>query len=318
MRAREFSRGAEIGREALALAEALDLEELRASILVSLGPMLVELGDEEAGLAALEESIRAAQAIGSAEVIRGYINLSHLLRHRGEFARSMEHYEEGLRLSERLENVPQRRWLAGALPHMRYRQGRWDEAVELADSFLEEVQASHFLTWHALVTRALIRISRGDESGLEDGHAALRDARSAVDPANVRVALEALARMLVLVGRADEARAAMEEALAMAGRAGFDLPMLVVTAFELGEDGERVLAQARPSAWAEAREAVLRGRSRRGGRRLPRDRLSHRRGRGTPPGRKVPARGRRASGGRGAARAGADVLSLGRRDALRP
>jgi tetratricopeptide (TPR) repeat protein len=69
-------------------------------------------------------------------------------------------------------------------------------------------------------------------------------------------ALAPYSRSLLLVGRFDEARDALDEALAifdsLQGRSGFDLAYLVVTAFELGEDGDRILSPRRHPAWAEA------------------------------------------------------------------
>ena len=69
-------------------------------------------------------------------------------------------------------------------------------------------------------------------------------------------ALGIYGRSLLLVGRFDEARGALDEALtifdALQGRSGFDLAYLVVTAFELGEDGGRILEPEENPAWAEA------------------------------------------------------------------
>ena len=262
-RASEHAETARIAGDALALAESLGLDEVRASALWILGAAKLELGEDESGLAELEESIEVARSIGSPEAIRANATLAHQLRHRGQFTRSVVFFEEALRLSERYGSTPQRRMLAGMLAQQRFRQGRWDEAVEAANAFLEEVHGVHYHAWHALQTRGLIRLSRGDEAGIDDAVASIEAARSSVDASVLCAALGIYGRMLVLVGRMDEARQALDESLALfetlEGRSGFDLPYLVITAFELGEDGERVLGPRRHRAWAEAAKSYFAG-----------------------------------------------------------
>ena len=262
-RASDHTGAARIARDALALAESLELEEARASALVSLGVARLELGEDENGFADLEESIRLARSVGSPEAIRGNTSLAHQLRHRGRFADSLTPFEEAYRLSEALGITPQRRMLAGMLPQMRYRRGRWDEALEAASAYLEEVGGSHYHAWHALQTRGLLRLSRGDESGIDDSDASIEAARASVDRSVLSSALGIYGRSLLLVGRLDEARDALDESLAifkaLQGRSGFDLPYLTVTAFELGEDGARILGPRRDPTWAEAAELYFAG-----------------------------------------------------------
>ena len=262
-RASDHAGAARISRDALALAESLELDEVRATALVSLGAAKLELGEDETGFANLEESIELSLAIGSPEAIRGNASLAHQLRHHGRFADSLTPFEEALRLSEALGITPQRRMLAGMLPQMRYRRGRWDEALEAANAYLEEVGGSHYHSWHALQTRGLLRLSRGDESGIEDSAASIEAARASVDLSVLSSALAIYGRSLLLVGRLDEARDALEESLAifdsLQGRSGFDLPYLVVTAFEVGVDGHRILGPRRHPVWAEAGRSYFAG-----------------------------------------------------------
>ena len=223
---------------------------------MSLGAAKLELGEDEGGFADLEESIELARSLGSPEAIRGNITLAHQLRHHGRFVDSLGPFEEALRLSESFGIAPQRRMLAGMLPQMRYRRGRWDDALEAADAYLEDIDGTHYHAWHALQTRGLIRLSRGDESGIDDSVASIEAARAFVDRSVLSSALAPYSRSLLLVGRFDEARDALDESLAifdsLQGRSGFDLAYLVVTAFELGEDGDRILGPRRHPAWAEA------------------------------------------------------------------
>ena len=220
--------------EALALAESLGLDELCAVALVSRGAARIELDQEEMGFADLERSIRIAGAIGSAEAIRGNISLSHHLRHHGEFTRSVAVFEEAVRLSELHGNTPQRRMLAGMSPSSASGRVAGTRPSRLAAAYLDEVQGVHYHTWHALQTRGLIRLLRGDDAGIDDSAASSEAARSSVDLSVLSSALGIYARSLVLVGRLDEAGAALDESLAifdsLEGRSGFDLPYLVVAA----------------------------------------------------------------------------------------
>ena len=141
--------------------------------------------------------------------------------------------------------------------------GRWDEALEIIEEYLEEVGSAHYHVWLVLGTRSLIRLSRGDGGGLEDSVRSIEAARSGVDPTGVPAALEVHARTLALAGRHEEAAQALEEALGLLEsgivRAGFDVPFLVVAATEVGEDPERILAVARPSRWKDAAQAYFAG-----------------------------------------------------------
>ncbi len=261
-RASDPARAARIAHDALVLAESLGLDDVRATALASLGSAKLEL-DDELGFADLEESIELALAIGSHEAIRGNVGFAHYLRHRGQFTRSVTFFEEALRLSEQYGSTPQRRMLAGMLPQQRFRQGRWDEALDAADAYLAEVPDRHYHRWQALQTRGLIRLSRGDEGGIDDAVAGIEAARSSVDLSVLCSALGIYGRLLVLVGRLDEARDALDESLAifgsLHGRSGFDLPYIVVTAYELGEDGSRVLTPLRDRTWAKAARAYFDG-----------------------------------------------------------
>jgi tetratricopeptide (TPR) repeat protein len=255
-RSGDFEEVARIAHEALGLAESLELDELRAHALATLGFARMELDEDEAGLADLEEGIEVSLAIGSPEAIRAHANFAHQLRHRGEFARAVAVHDEALRLSARFGNAPLQRMLTAMTPQARYRQGRWDESVRLADEFLEEVGTSHVQVWQTLGTRALIRLARDDDLGVEDAVASIQAARRSLDPGTLCAALGVHAWTLVLVDRHAEARAALDEALAIADsgvyRLGFDLTYKVAAGYELGYDVDRVLARARPSTWAEA------------------------------------------------------------------
>ncbi len=258
----ENAQALDVGREALTVADDLDSDELRARALSLIGWARLE-ADDDGGLSDFERSLELAHSLGSPEAIRTSINFSHHLRHRGEFRRAIELVEDALRLADRFGDVPAGRFLRSVLPQIRYRQGAWDEALELAGVYLDEVQGLHVQLWLALGTRALIRLSREDERGLDDLGVGVAAARRSTELVTLPAALGLHARSLLLAGRRDEAARAWKEALEIfetgVRKSGFDLAHLVVATVGLGEDGERVLAVARRGRWADAARLYLAG-----------------------------------------------------------
>jgi class 3 adenylate cyclase/tetratricopeptide (TPR) repeat protein len=254
----EYELGIDAGRRALALAEELGLGESQVRALNVVGWARSELDE---GLDDLERSVELGRSLGVPEAYRSCANLAHQLRHRGEFRRSVEFQEEAIRLANRFGDAPGSRFSRAIISQFRYRQGRWDEALEIIDGFLEEVGSAHYHVWLVLFTRSMIRLSRGDDGGLEDSVKSIEAARTALDPTGIPAALEIHARTLVLAGRHEQAAPVLEEALGLLEsgivRAGFDLPYLTVAATELGQDPERILAVARPSRWKDAAQSYF-------------------------------------------------------------
>ena len=321
-RASNHADSARIAGEALTLAESLGLDEVRASALAILGSANLELGKDETGFAELEESIEVASSIGSPEAIRASATLAHQLRHRGQFTRSVVFFEEALRLSERYGSTPQRRMLAGMLPQQRFRQGRWDEALEAASAYLDEVQGVHYHAWHALQTRALIRLSRGDDAGIDDAVASIEAARSSVDPSVLCSALAIYGRALVLVGRA---RRGPRSARRVADAFRLDRGTLRIRSPVHHHRGIR--SRRGPKPHIDAKETpevgrggpmVLRPRVRPSSGRLPRDWHADRRSRSTTQVGASAARGGQAVGRRCGDGTGARLLSRNGRDVFHP
>ena len=77
----------EVGREALAMAEQLGLDELCANALCTLGVARAETGDL-GGVEDLERSIVIAQAGGSPESVRALLNLGSILARLGDLPRA--------------------------------------------------------------------------------------------------------------------------------------------------------------------------------------------------------------------------------------
>ena len=88
------------GREALAMATALGLEEVRAHALDNVGSARVGLGDA-GGMNDLEQSVQISDETGSIESLRGYNNLFASRWGIGALARAAEAVTVGLQVAER-------------------------------------------------------------------------------------------------------------------------------------------------------------------------------------------------------------------------
>jgi len=90
MLAGEDEEAIRLGREALAMAEELRLDDVRAAALNNLGSARANLGDEQ-GLTDLAEAIRLAERANAPfELCRAKGNLAAMLWVRGQLARSLE------------------------------------------------------------------------------------------------------------------------------------------------------------------------------------------------------------------------------------
>ncbi|MEP7335140.1 MAG: AAA family ATPase, partial [Actinomycetota bacterium] len=213
----EYASAHELAQEALAMAEALGLEAIRAEALLYSGSSRLELGDP-AGLDDVRESIAIGNAINSTEVARSYNNLSVLLRLEGRLAEARDVSDEGHRVAERFGLVPYLNWDRAAEPGRLFELGRWSEALRAADATLENRETGTFHRssgWPSLV-RAQIRVARDDDAGaLDDTGTALERARIERYPQAIYPALAVHAFVLTSVGRFDDGRETLDEMLAL-------------------------------------------------------------------------------------------------------
>jgi tetratricopeptide (TPR) repeat protein len=213
----EYQEAIRVGREALPLLERLGLDAQRARALSSIGFSRAALGDPE-GIADLEQSVEIARASGDLAQMHGSMNnLSTTQSLFGRIADSATTYEELVDSMERFGRDTDRRWGRAALAWIRINQGRWDEALELLDPYIAEVEGGspHYLEPEARVNRASIRVARGDLAGASaDTERALEAARLAEDLQLLAPALEARADILLEQGMRVQATALVDEALA--------------------------------------------------------------------------------------------------------
>jgi class 3 adenylate cyclase/DNA-binding SARP family transcriptional activator/tetratricopeptide (TPR) repeat protein len=270
MRAGEPDEAIRVGRDALALAQGLDLDELRAHALNNIGGARLAKGDHR-GVEEFERSFAISRSLNSSESVRSCRLLGGALTVEGELERAFELFAEGRRLVERFGDAFERRWLAAALVLENYWRGCWDRAVEGADRFVaeSEAHAPHYMETNCRRVRGLIRIARGDVSGaLDDAAQALTAARIANDPWFLNQAIAFRARTVAQFGDTSEAERLADELLAIWARAegatapGYDAVDLAVALTTLGRgpDLGRVASSSRTTRWLPAALALADGR----------------------------------------------------------
>jgi len=215
-----------LGREAVQIADELDLAEIRVHSLNTIGTARVEQNDH-AGLEDVEQSLRLAQRINSSETARGYLNLAVLTAMSGDLPRSVAVHSEGLREAERLGLGGWLRFLRSHSAQYSYWGGHWRDALKFADEFLAEIEAGspHYEENQNRNVRALMRLARDDVDGaLDDTDRSLARAREVKDAQNLCPTLVVRAFVLLSVGEPD---AALDLALeAVEGWAGVEQVVL--------------------------------------------------------------------------------------------
>jgi class 3 adenylate cyclase/tetratricopeptide (TPR) repeat protein len=199
----------QIGLEALAMAEELGLDDVKAAVLNNLGTARFALGDGS-GLDDLSEAIRVATAANAPfELCRAKGNLAANLWVDGKLAEAVDVWEETGADAARYGQLSFQRWVAGVLLVPYYMLGRWEELAEKADAFIAELEAGrpHYLASQAYSARALARFARGEDAeALADCDLALIAGKRAGDNQAVLPTLSRLAH--IRLGLGDHAGAA--------------------------------------------------------------------------------------------------------------
>jgi class 3 adenylate cyclase/tetratricopeptide (TPR) repeat protein len=255
------------GEEALAIAEELDLDEVKASVLDTIGVSRVNEGDMS-GIQDIERSIEIALAANSAECVRGYTNLSAtLLASVGDLERGIEADAEGIRAAERFGDEIGLRFLRGHQMLSALITGRWDESLAIADEFIAagEAGSPHYMECAARHHRAAILLARDhSEEALAQARASIELARRIRDPQVLQPALVICANVVYQAGETREAEAFVVEFLDSWPRTLVIMEYLhhsISCVFELGH-GDRLsslLRGAVASPWRDAAEAALAG-----------------------------------------------------------
>ncbi|MET0560244.1 MAG: AAA family ATPase [Gaiellaceae bacterium] len=198
---------------ALAISSDLGLDELRAHALTTIGMTKNDV-DFGSGTADIERALEIALAADSP--IAGSIvnNLGVYAMLAGDFRRTDELYAESQRLSERYGDAASVRFVGGNRVWIAFMRGRWDSALESADTFIAECEAGSPHTLEMLVreVRAALLLARGDRSGaLRDQRRSLELNQSRHEPFQRLGSLALTAATYAELGQLEEARALARE-----------------------------------------------------------------------------------------------------------
>jgi len=251
-----------IGGEALAIAELLQLAEVQAQALIS-------IGWAKGGVDAIEDLERAlaiALAARSPQAVRAAHNLGAAVSYLGDIRRGEPLFDEAIRIAEEFGYRLMARFSRGEKIELLFWLGRWAEAMTLAeDAIAERATGDGHPQEHRLRRRrAFVRLARGDTDGaLDDVRVMLELAREVKDPQSLHPALAGGARIYANAGRIEEARALAAELVAtFRDAADWFLVEAAWVAEELGYAEElRRLFEEVPNrtAWGRAGLALLDG-----------------------------------------------------------
>jgi len=219
------------GLRAIAIADELGLNEIKAHALNNVGSARNSLGDPQ-GVRDLEQAVEIADAMNSPEVCRAMNNLAVAIDSKGD-PRARELWRRAIQRADELGNVPVKRFIEAILSHVDYAEGNWDRTVAWVDRFLVEAEASggHAQEAVACVDRGRIRLARGELAAAEeDARRAEASARRAGDPQALAVGLSFGAICEWELGRPVQARGLMDEVLELplvGDNVGADFVLLV-------------------------------------------------------------------------------------------
>jgi class 3 adenylate cyclase/tetratricopeptide (TPR) repeat protein len=251
-------------QEALAVAERLDLADLRLYALHYLGLARVNSGDRS-GLADLESSAELARIHDPTFAPRALNNFASMLFMLGEVRQARELSADALGLAERLGLKSQVRWQHMMTVANNFDSCDWEASLAgLADdpSLLEE---GYYHASVARFIRAFITFARGG-SPLEEIERALAEAKRLEDPQSYLPLLAGAAFVFSELGRTREAEELLRRyagTVRTVGMAhlGFS-PLAALAAFDLGMRDELAdaIASTHASRWRDANLAILAGR----------------------------------------------------------
>jgi tetratricopeptide (TPR) repeat protein len=202
-----------VGREALAMAEQLGLDPIRAATLSYVGASRVRLGDRQ-GLVDMRRGIEISAAANSPEVVRGHTNLGVILSQMGELDEAVQIMDEGLRIGERFGSTDMLHWLTIQRRGQKFARGHWDDSLPFAEEIITGER--HYSQKGAFSIRSTIRLARGDMPGaVEDADRSLELAREAQDPQALLPSLAHSAFVSLAAGRAADAESLVDELLAL-------------------------------------------------------------------------------------------------------
>jgi class 3 adenylate cyclase/tetratricopeptide (TPR) repeat protein len=259
--------GRRMATDALEMARALDLPELEAHALATIGTAKSSTGDP-GGLADLERALELAIAVGSPYASGIANNLGVAAWYAGDLRREAQAYAEAGRLAERFGDGSGIRWSRVQIALSDFVRGNWDASLREHESFIAECEAGspHLLEAEARWGRGYVRLARGDiEGALADTERAVDLGRAAKVPEVLGHVLGASILACEALGRVDQAQALALESLAVvrlmpeAEAIGYLSLWLLRSRSSAGLDAElrEIVERAPPGRWRDIAFACL-------------------------------------------------------------
>jgi tetratricopeptide (TPR) repeat protein len=205
----EHDEGRRLAEAAFATATELGLDELRAHALTTIGMAKndVDLGS---GVADMERALEIALAADAPVASAIVNNLAVYSIFAGDFRRTDELYAEATRLGERYGHASSVRFVRGNRIWLDFMLGRWDRALESADTFIAECEAGspHTLEYMAREVRSALWLARGDQdAALRDQLQSFEHAQTRHEPFHRLGSLAITAALYAELGQVEEAHA---------------------------------------------------------------------------------------------------------------
>ena len=256
---------------AIALADSLGLQDVRAAAMVNAATARPLLGDMQ-WRQGFEEATKAARAAGVPyDVVRSLGNASSWCHLYGELDEALRLWDEAHQESIAFGQTGFARWFRGVHTKLLYELGRWDDSKAANDAFLAEVEAGapHYLAVQAYSVRSMLALGRDDDEGaLAATEQALELVAHHSDPQSLYPVYSTAAHVFTELGQTERAREPAEVFLASIVDAvtqptSFEASTHHTLAFALTAlgSGDRLAAGLPPSdvPWSHAALAFAQG-----------------------------------------------------------
>ncbi|AVH56329.1 MULTISPECIES: ATP-binding protein [Streptomyces] len=201
--------------QAVEYARMVGARHIELNARLTLGGLMVDAGDVEAGLAEMYEVKERVNRHGASQLLgRVHINLPSHLESVGRSREAVTVLREGVELARRNGLLETEAWIWGNLSDSLYALGQWDEAVQAAANGLR-VGLSGKPSGSAATRLADLALARGDLADAGRQLAAARDHFGTHDPMPQHSLPLMRTTIAIAAGEARllDARAALEQAL---------------------------------------------------------------------------------------------------------
>jgi tetratricopeptide (TPR) repeat protein len=252
-----------VAHQALKAAEMVGHAEYMGDALITLGMSRVRTGEAD-GLADISRGVELVEEVRSSYTTTFYIYLAVCHAWVGDMRAASAAMRRSVPAAERFgKRKLYEVWHQGVGAMWSYLVGDWAEAARLADDVLAGEEPD-YLEPPCWLVRGRVLLGRSElDQAVEASARGLAAARAGPDTAVLQPALAFRSRVLLAIGRRDEAAPLVEELLAGLGRrfihpdAGTDMAM-VLEAFGYGVD-DLDARDVVPNPWYDALRAAVAG-----------------------------------------------------------